>query len=254
MRWLATIQYDGTRYAGWQLQPDHLTVQQVMEEAVARVTSETPRVHASGRTDAGVHAKGQRAHFDLHKASADRSRLTRSLNAVLPDDVRVADLQPVTDDFHARFDAVAKEYRYFVWNDRWTPPELRLYRHRVNSKLDVEAMTAAAAVFLGKHDFASFTANPNREVETTARTITQFDIFARRPDIEFRVRGNGFLYRMVRSLIGCLLDVGLGKLSTDDVNRLLQAAERTRKVKTAPAKGLFLWEVWYADQESEWFL
>ena len=240
-----TVAYDGTAYAGWQVQPGAQTVQGAMEAALKQVTGETTRVQCSGRTDAGVHAVGQVAHFDLARAFA-LDKLQLSLNAVLPDDIRVLELKRAKPDFHARFSPKGKEYRYFVWNDAMVLPDKRLYTAHAYRPLNVAAMRAAAQLFVGRHDFASFTANPQREVASTVRTIYGFKVSKRGKEIIFSVSGEGFLYKMVRSMVGFLLRVGEGAEKPEAVSELLESrAPRKARVPSAAAQGLFLWRVWY---------
>ncbi len=240
-----TIAYAGTEYAGWQVQPRKNTVQAEIERAIEQLTGKTIRIHHSGRTDAGVHAKGQVAHFDLETA-VDPRRFMNSLNAILKPDVRIMKFQKVKADFNARYDAVSKEYRYFIWNGPAVPPELRLYRLHEKRPLDIDAMKRAAEALVGKHDFAAFTANPNREIEGTVKTVQKISVTrSREGDVTIAVVGEGFLYKMVRSIAGFLLRVGVGELEAKEAKRFLKAAERTNKVPTAKALGLFLWRVDY---------
>jgi len=240
-----TIAYDGTNYAGWQVQSRKHTVQAEIERVIEQLVGQKIRVHQSGRTDAGVHAKGQVAHFDL-KEPVDVRRFQNSLNALLKPDVRIMKLQKATSDFHARFSAKGKEYRYFIWNGPAVPPELRLYRYHERRKLNITAMQKAAEALIGKHDFAAFTANPNREIGGTVKTIHKITVTrSREGDVQLRVEGKGFLYKMVRSIAGFLLRVGVGELEPKDAKRLLKAKKRTNDVPTAKALGLFLCQVFY---------
>jgi tRNA pseudouridine38-40 synthase len=244
-RYKMTIAYDGTDYAGWQIQPRKNTVQAEIERVLHELTGKTIRIHHSGRTDAGVHAKGQVAHFDLDKP-VEPGRFQNSLNALLKPDVRIMKLQKVKTDFHARFSAVGKEYRYFIWNGPAVPPELRLYRLHERRPLDINAMREAAEILIGKHDFAAFTANPNREIGGTVKTVTKITVTrSRQGDVQLCVVGEGFLYKMVRSIAGFLLRVGVGELDVKDARRLLKASERTNEIPTAKPHGLFLWKVDY---------
>ena len=244
-RFRLTVSYDGTAYAGWQVQPGHPPVQQAIEKVLAGVVGTPVKVHGSGRTDQGVHARGQVAHVDLH-TRMDPWAVQRALNARLPHDIRVRRVARAAPDFHARRHAVFKEYRYFIWNEDIMPPERRLYATHVRHALDVPAMQRAARDFVGRHDFAAFTANPNRVVESTVRTVTLCVVSRRGHEVRMRVRGEGFLYRQVRSMMGFLLRVGEDLEPATAVGELLSArASRTARVPTAPAQGLFLWQVWY---------
>ena len=244
-RFKLTIAYDGTAYSGWQVQLTHATVQQTLEETIGSIVGHRVKVHGSGRTDQGVHARGQVAHVDL-SSRLDRIAIGRALNARLPGDIRVLKVVQVPATFHARRDARGKEYRYFVWNAPHMTPDRRLYNVHIHRPLDVAAMRRAADSFVGRHDFSSFTANPQREVETTVRTIYNFGITKRGGEIVFRVSGEGFLYKQVRSMVGFLLRVGAGAEPPEAVAELLEAcAPRKARVPTAEPQGLFLWRVWY---------
>jgi len=203
-RYKITIAYDGTDYAGWQVQPRKKTVQAEIERVLEIVAGKKIRIHHSGRTDAGVHAKGQVAHFDLEE-SVEIRRFQTSLNAILNPDVRIMKLQKVKDDFHARFNAKSKEYRYLIWNGPAVPPELRLYRLHERRPLDLDAMKRAAEALVGKHDFAAFTANPKREIGGTAIT--------RRRCSTLRQRGRV-------------------PLQNGSVNRRIPSARRNRRTRT----------------------
>jgi tRNA pseudouridine38-40 synthase len=221
-------------------------VQQTLEEALAGIVGHTVKVHGSGRTDQGVHARGQVAHVDL-VCRMTPVAVGRALNARLPQDIRIRSVARVRPDFHARRSAVGKEYRYFVWNGAQLLPDRRLYAAHVFRPLDVEAMRQAAAFFAGQHDFASFTANPQREVPSTVRRVFDVTVGKRGREIVFRVRGEGFLYKQVRSMVGFLLRVGEGAEPPEAVRDLLASrAPRKARVPSAPARGLFLWRVWYA--------
>lgn len=244
-RYRVTVAYDGTAYAGWQVQSNQMTVQQRIEEALKGLAGEGVKVHGSGRTDQGVHAAGQVAHFDLSRKWACHN-LQRGLNSALPDDIRILKVARARADFHARRSAVRKEYRYFVWNSAVMDPCRRLYATRFHRPLDIRAMQAAASILEGEHDFAAFTANPNREVGSTVRQLFYFKVRKQGHLITIRVASEGFLYKMVRSLSGLLLRVGEGAVSLDEVREILASKVRTARVPTAPPEGLFLWRVWYA--------
>jgi tRNA pseudouridine38-40 synthase len=243
-RYRVTLAYDGTAYAGWQIQPGGMTVQQRLQEALRRIAGADVKVHGSGRTDRGVHALGQVAHFDLERALAPVA-LRRALNALLPPDIRVLAARRATDDFHARRSARDKEYRYFIWQGEVLPPLLRNCRAQVRRPLDLCAMRAAAATLHGRHDFAAFTANPNREVESTVRNLRLLTVSRQGNEITIRAAADGFLFRMVRSLAGWLIRVGEGAVPASRTREILAAAERTARVPTAPPQGLFLWRVRY---------
>jgi tRNA pseudouridine38-40 synthase len=244
VRYRMDLAYDGTDYAGWQIQPNSVTIQEKVQAAIAELTGEKVKIHGSGRTDQGVHARRQVAHFDLSAAWAPLS-LAAGLNALLPDDIRVARVAKTAPVFHARRSAVSKEYRYFIWNGDVVPPFVRHFRARVKRPLDVAAMQAAAAHLVGRHDFAAFTANPNREVESTVRTLQQLRVTRKGSEVTIVALADGFLYRMVRSLAGFLVRVGEGAILPGEAAGILSSGVRTARVQTAPAAGLFLWKVTY---------
>ena len=245
-RFKLTVAYDGTAYAGWQVQPQHPSVQQTIEETLAGLVGHAVKIHGSGRTDQGVHARGQVAHVDL-SCRMNTESIGRALNARLPPDIRIRKVTLARPDFHARRSAEGKEYRYFVWNGTTVLPDKRLYVAHAYRLLDVAAMRKAARFFVGRHDFASFTANPQRLVESTVRTVFDVTVSKRGKEIVFRVSGEGFLYKQVRSMVGFLLRVGEGVELPEAVRELLDScAPRKARVPTAEAQGLFLWRVWYA--------
>ena len=245
MRFRLTIAYDGTNYAGWQVQPGKETVQGAIEAAIEATSGVKVKLHGSGRTDRGVHARGQVAHFDLETRMTPRSMLF-ALNSRLPADIRILDVKKAPDAFHARRTAHSKEYRYVVFNGAILPPCDRLYAVQIHRPLDLERMRAGAARFVGEHDFRAFMANPQREVESTVREITSFEITKRGSFVTFKVRGNGFLYKQVRSMVGMLVRIGHGQEMPEKVTEWLDGrAERTARVPSAPPQGLTLWKVWY---------
>lgn len=244
-RYKMKIAYDGTNYSGWQVQPNLRTVQGEIERLLAEMAGQQHvRVESSGRTDSGVHARAQVAHFDLEKP-IDPKYFQRGLNAQIDRDIRIQTLEKSTPDFHARFSAVGKEYRYFIYNGLVVPPTKRLYRLSEGCPLDVERMRAAAALLVGEHDFAPFAANRKMPIESTVRTIHSFHVRKHGADITLEVRGNGFLYKMVRSLAGFLIHVGVGRLEPEAALDILAHGKRTAKVQTAQPQGLFLWKVFY---------
>jgi tRNA pseudouridine38-40 synthase len=243
-RYRFDIAYDGTAYAGWQVQPNGVTVQATIEKALLEVTGGTVKVHGSGRTDQGVHARRQVAHGDV-ETRLSPGGLARALNALLPDDIRMLRVQAAAADFHARKHAVSKEYRYFIWNGEVLPPHLRHTRTHVRKPLNVAAMRQAAAHLVGRHDFAAFTANPNRLVQTTVRRLLVLDVRKRGHEITIVASGEGFLYKMVRSLAGWLIRVGEGGVPPSRTRDILSSRVRTARVPTAPPQGLFLWQVRY---------
>lgn len=242
-----TVAYDGAGYEGWQTQKIGTGVQQKVEEALAKLFPSHPKVHSSSRTDTGVHALGMVAHFELPREEfrMPGRKLALALNAWLPEDVRILSATRVSRDFHARFDATGKEYRYFVWNHPAMNPLVRRTAWHVPKPLDNAAMRQAAAAFLGKHDFQSFAANPGYSRETTVRTLTRCDLKRSGRLLTFIIQGDGFLYRMCRGIVGTLVQVGLGKFTPEEIKRMLARKDRRVAGMTAPAHGLVLWKVFY---------
>ena len=243
-RYKITIEYDGTPFVGWQIQENGPSVQAALEAALAGFSGETVRVNGAGRTDAGVHANGQVIHFDS-ETTMPAGELQNGMNALLPADIRGREIAEADPEFHARFSARSKEYRYTIYNGPVVPPFIQRYRCHERRPLDRLAMQAVAELLVGEHDFGGFAANPNREVESTVREIYALEIEGEAEDLLIRVRGNGFLYKMVRGIAGFLIEAGLGKRGPGDAERILASGLRDQDVQTAPAKGLVLHEVFY---------
>jgi len=238
------IEYDGEDYHGWQLQPDVPTIQGVLEEAIERVIGMKTRVHASGRTDAGVHALGQVVHF---KAETDilPEQLKARLNETLPEDIRVLSAKEMPLSFHSRYDASGKVYRYAILNCRIAGRYRARSVHVFSPKIDTKRMEEAASYLLGKHDFSSFGVNPGREVENPTRTIKRLELTRQGHYIFIEVEADGFLYKMVRSIVGTLLKAGVGKIEPEEMPAILESRDRCRAGATAPPQGLCLLEVKY---------
>ena len=239
-----TIAYRGTDFAGWQIQPGKRTVQQCLEDAVAKIWGAKISLQGSGRTDTGVHARGQVASFNaprLHTAPV----ALRALNANLPRDVRVVKCRLVSPAFHARFDAKGKTYRYLIWNDIVQDPFMLDTHWHLPRELDLAAMRKAARLLVGRHDFASFTSNPGYERETTIRTMRKVSLTRRGHELIFQFSADGFLYRMVRNLVGALIKVGKGKITVEKFAEILRSCRRSAAPETAPACGLYLMNVRY---------
>lgn len=247
LRFKLTLAYDGTAYAGWQVQKTGTGVQEVVEGAFARLLGLAPRLHSSSRTDAGVHALGMVAHVDLprHRFRYSGRKLALAVNAHLPPDIRVLSATQVAPDFHARFWAVGKEYRYFVWNHAFMNPLLRHQAWHVPRPLDLKAMRMAAAALVGRHDFRSFAANRRYRAEHTVREVTRCSVRRQGALLTFRVRADGFLYKMCRGIVGTLIQAGQGKVDAAGLASVLQARDRRAAGMTAPAHGLVLWKVNY---------
>jgi len=242
-----TIAYDGAAYQGWQVQKIGTGVQEKVEQALAKLFPGHPRLHGSSRTDTGVHALGMVAHFEAPADECKMSmrKLALALNHWLPEDIRVLSAARAPEKFHARFDAKGKQYRYFVWNHTAMNPLLRGTAWHVPRKLDLAAMRSAAALFVGKHDFKSFAANRNYEMESTVRTLTRCDLKKNGPLLTFIIEGDGFLYKMCRGIVGTIVQVGLGKFPAGEIKTMLAQKDRRVAGMTAPAHGLVLWKVFY---------
>ncbi len=238
-----TIEYDGTDYFGWQRQPNRATVQQRVEEAIEAVTQARTHVNASGRTDTGVHALGQVANFRTESA-IPIEKFPLALNANLPRDIAVLAAEQAAPDFHARFDAKSKTYRYTILNQAIRSPLRERYATRVRPRLDVSRMQAAAAHLMGEHDFAAFQSEAGSG-RSSVRTILRAEIVHVEPIIEFWIEANGFVYNMVRAIVGTLIPVGQGKLTPDEFAAILESADRDRAGATAPPQGLCLMHVKY---------
>ena len=238
------VEYDGTGYCGWQFQENGLSIQQVIEEAIGRMTGEAIRVIGSGRTDAGVHALGQVAHFHTASRLSERNFLM-GINSLLPSDIAVREVREVDPAFHARFDVKSKVYIYRICNRPVRPALERHYVWFVWEPLDLQKIEEALDLFLGTHDFTSF-CSTHTDSEDHVRTI--LDVGIQKDDngmIQFSLEADGFLRYMVRTIVGTLVDVGRGKCTREDVAGILAAEDRKKAGLTAPPQGLFLKEVRY---------
>jgi tRNA pseudouridine38-40 synthase len=248
-RWLKlTVAYDGTNFAGWQVQPDKLTVQAAIEAAWHEITRETVRVTAAGRTDAGVHATGQVVGV-VTESRLPNQDLDRGLNAVLPEDVAVIAVEDACEGFHATHDALGKTYWYEIHNGRTKDVLRRRYSWHFPQRLDAEAMHAAGQVLLGTHDFSSFE-SVGSERPDSVRTVTEVQVargvgWTGKNRVTVKISGDGFLYNMVRAIVGTLVEVGKGARDVDWPAEVLAARDRSRAGQTAPAHGLFLVSVKY---------
>ncbi len=244
-----TISYDGTGFSGYQIQPNGRTVQEEIEKALMKVhKGDFVRVVASGRTDAGVHAKGQVIHFDSD-IQMPEPNWKKALNALLPDDVRVIKAEKVKDAFHSRYDVKEKEYRYFVLNAEENDVFQRHFCWRRNGEFDIEAIQKACAQLEGRHDFSSFCSAKTDLQGDKIRTIYQAGCHRDGNMIIFSFKGSGFLYNMVRILVGTLLEIGKGKSPASSIPQVIAAEDRKAAGETAPPQGLFLWNVTYSESE-----
>jgi tRNA pseudouridine38-40 synthase len=238
-----TVEYDGTNYVGWQRQAEGLSIQGILEDALAPFDGGEVTVHGAGRTDAGVHALGQVASVST-RAEHDTSTLQRALNAVLPVDVRIISIEDAAPGFHARFDAVSKVYEYRVVNAPYVSAFDHRYVWHVPAPLDLAEMRAGAGLLRGRHDFAAFQA-AGGDVSTTERTISSIEWRQDVRGLVLRVEGDGFLRHMVRTIAGTLVDVGLGRWPAEYVSEILESRNRRRAGRAAPPHGLFLVSVRY---------
>lgn len=243
MRLKLTIEYDGTCYAGWQVQPSEATVQGAIEEAVARIDGARRAVIGAGRTDAGVHALGQVAHVDVEKPLEPEVWL-RALNANLARDLRIRAAEAVGEEFHARMSATSKLYRYRVWTGAVVSPFVRHYVAHAPFRHDLDAMREAARLLVGRHDFEAFTV-ADRETKTSVRELRRLDVECDGEELVISAEADGFLRAMVRTLAGTLLMVGDGRMDVARVARALEEKRRELAGPTAPALGLTLVRVDY---------
>ena len=238
-----TIEYEGTAYLGWQRQPQGMTIQEALAESLRQITGETTQVTGASRTDAGVHARGQVANFRTDSA-IPAERFQSALNALLPLDIAIVAAEEVPEDFHARFSARSKLYHYTIWNQRVRPVLDRRFCWHMRWPVEMASLREASACLIGEHDFAAFQ-SANAQSETTVRIIERADWEMNAPRLTFAVEANGFLYNMVRALVGTLLDVGRGKMTPAEFRRVLESGQRSQAGRTAPARGLCLMRIRY---------
>jgi tRNA pseudouridine38-40 synthase len=238
-----TVAYDGTNYKGWQRQANATTVQEIVEQALTKLCKEPITVMGSGRTDAGVHAQGQVVSFRTTcRIPADR--LGPALKSLLPPDIVARDGEEVAKEFHARYSAKGKIYRYVLYNNAIASPFYRQYTWHIENPLDFEAMRLAAADFIGRHDFSAFR-SANRSLVDPVRTIYQSSWRINGDLLEYGVEGTGFLYHMVRNMVGTMVEIGAGKRPAQCIPDIIRGQDRTMAGTTAPAHGLYLERVYY---------
>jgi tRNA pseudouridine38-40 synthase len=238
------VAYDGTQFAGWQSQAHHNTIQDHLERAFERISGEPVRVHGAGRTDAGVHALAQCVHVDVNRFWAP-ARWREALNAVLPATIRIIRCQYKSNDFHARLSAKGKIYRYRIWTGPVLPPfEYRRAWH-VTRPLDPKILRSAGKYFVGTHDFACFAASRGKPEKSTIRTIYSVRVRQKGPCLTIEFDGDGFLYKMVRLMVGALVKCALGKMRIRELSAQLKSRESRSARFAAPAEGLFLVRVRY---------
>lgn len=245
-----TIAYDGTEFHGWQIQSSKPTIQGAITEVLRRVTEEAIVLHGAGRTDAGVHALGQVAHFKT-RSELSPAEFQRALNALLPPAIRIVAAEEVGPDFHARWQSLSKTYRYRIYRGRVVPPTEWRYVLHYPFPLDLDPMRQACGLFVGTHDFTSFAASAGSEEEdqerTSVREIFETQLSEAGEELHFTVRGKSFLRYMVRKMVGTLLDVGRGRLQPADITRLYELRDRSKSGPTVPAQGLWMVSVEYPE-------
>ena len=247
MRMALSVEYDGTRYAGFQYQKNARSIQEELEKAIASLTGENVRVRGAGRTDAGVHALGQVVAFDTASGHPPETVL-KALNHYLPDDIAVKAAAEVRDDFDPRRSAVSRRYRYTVANSAVRSPLKRSFSHQEPSPLDSDAMARAARLYVGVHDFKRFAGRPDRPGASTVRQIREATVRKTGDTITIDIEGNAFLPHQVRRMAGALVDVGRGALTSGDIAAMLECASDSASARSLPARGLCLLKVKYQDR------
>lgn len=245
MRYLAIVSYKGTNFCGWQKQTVSKlpSVEVTIESVISRILNIETKIYGSGRTDAGVHALGQTFHFDTSK-ELDVIKFAHSLNELLPEDIRIQSIKHVSDDFHARFNAKGKTYIYKIRNAKVSSPFKSNLEYTLGQPLDIEKMVEAAKVFEGKHNFQNF--NSKEEDDSGfIRDINHISVSSKNNEIIISMTGDGFMRYMVRMIVGALIQVGLGKLTSEDIKKILEDPVRKPSSYKAPAYGLYLKEVLY---------
>ena len=239
------VAYDGTNYSGWQIQPNGITIQGVLNDALTDLLGEKIEIMGASRTDAGVHALGNVAVFDTN-TRIPGEKISYALNQRLPEDIRIQLSEEVEPDFHPRYCDSEKTYEYRILNRKFPVPTERLYSYFYHYKLDVDKMREATSYLIGRHDFASF-CGTGAQVKSTVRTLTGIDIWRDGDIVTIRVKGEGFLYNMVRIIAGTLMEIGLGRRGGDAFSRALESGDRLARGVTAPACGLELTRVYYPE-------
>lgn len=244
-RLLLTIQYDGSAYHGWQVQKNALTVQEVLQDAIEKVFTSRLDVIGCSRTDSGVHANMYCVSFDTDMRISDDGVIT-ALNGFLPEDIAVKECKEVEPDFHPRYNTVSKEYVYKIHNGKIRSPFLAKYAYYYHRNIDEEYLNREAKAFIGSHDYSGF-CSIKSDVENTVRDVKAFDVRREGEMIYFRVEADGFLYNMVRIMVGTLLFVNEGKIKQGELKNVIASKDRTKAGKTAPAQGLYLNKVNYRE-------
>lgn len=238
------IAYDGSEYSGWQIQLNSHSIQGAIEDALKLRLKQSIRIVGAGRTDAGVHALGQVAHFSTEEPIICH-KLVHALNGILPPTIRIKELAPTDSTFHAQISAQSKEYHYHLWLERIIDPFYRFYRHHFfDTRFSLERLKEGLPHFVGKHDFATF-ANVGGNVSSTERRIMRLELFEQEGGVRLEFEGDGFLYKMVRNIVGTLLDISIGKREAKSIAELLLAKDRRKAAAAAAPRGLFLVKINY---------
>jgi tRNA pseudouridine38-40 synthase len=239
-----TIEYDGTNYHGWQIQKNANTVQETIEKAISKLLVNDVNIVGCSRTDVGVHAYGQIAHF-LTNSNIPGDKFSYAINNLLPEDIVIKQSEEVSKDFHSRYSAKGKKYRYLICNEAHASAIMRDRAYHVRPQLNFDEMQRASQYFRGRHDFAAFQATGG-QVRSSIREIYSIEVLKKEDTlIAIEVSGNGFLYNMVRIIAGTLIYVGMGKISSLEIPRIIESLDRTKAGKTAPSEGLYLMEIYY---------
>lgn len=249
-----TISYDGTNYCGWQKQTNALSIQEEIEKRLSIILTSKITVHGAGRTDAGVHAVAMTAHFQTEK-NLSPTTIANSLNSMLPSDIRVVKCEEQEADFHSRYNATGKIYCYSIYTGKVQPPTQRLYSVHFPHGLTIETMKQCLEIITGTHNFSAFESTGSRDKSITTgrgatRTITHTSLTHEDNSLLITIEGDGFLRHMVRNIVGTLLDVGVGRKTTEDFKSILESRDRTEAGAKAPAHGLFLNQVYYNNEQN----
>lgn len=237
------LMYDGSKYHGWQVQPNGITVQEALQDAVERILGVRENVTGCSRTDSGVHARDFCCNIRT-ESEIDCYRFVGSLNAVLPDDICVKSCEEVGEDFHARYDCKGKRYIYRIWNANYKNPFLTDYAYHYKNKIDADFLNAQAQSFVGTHDFKGFCSSGS-SVEDTVRTVKAFTVERQGEEVVFSVEADGFLYNMVRIMVGTLIEISENRIEKDTLGCIIESGDRQKAGRTAPPQGLYLDRVFY---------
>lgn len=244
-----TVAYDGTNYCGWQIQKNGITVEEVLNQTLSKFFKQEIVVIGASRTDSGVHALGNVAVFDA-EVTMPPEKISYAINNLLPDEIRIQKSEEVAADFHPRYCDTRKTYEYKIYNAQFPDPTVRLYSHFVYFHLDEEKMQQGANYLVGEHDFKSF-CTPKEDVENTVRTIYFINVIREGNMVKININGNGFLYNMVRIIVGSLLKVGMGMIPPEEIKNILEAKDRARAGHKAAACGLTLLHIDYLEEQNE---